>query len=448
VQDLFGLLFSLPTESVAVRAAVGSLAGVLITAFLLRSVLRIPRVRSAAALIPIGAIVGAIIVSWGELQLPMIMTSSDAEYAYGPFLVHDTYMHFAPLAWPLLAIWAGIAGLRVTRRLVAMRRMRVVAASGAPSRDLRVTPLLHDVAARLGVPTPRLVIVRDCPGGAALVGIHSPTIVIDADVLAALDDHELEGLLAHELSHVRRRDNLLALVVGLVRDACFFVPGGRWVSRRLCAERELAADHLAISATRRPCALASGLLKTMDVSRPGMVCASFAAPSAVVMRVERLVSDTPGGGRTRTVMETGLVAATLTAVVALAIQIPAVVASNAEDNWNRDALALLWTWPVETQTVVAVGEAAVFDVYRRSTPYLSPPRTVGTGLIDAGREFHPAFLRGEHTYADSAGVHTRGTEALAAMRDAESRQWRATPLVSANDGLGVFWLHAEVATLP
>jgi hypothetical protein len=226
-------------------------------------------------------------------------------------------------------------------------------------------------------------------------------------------------------------------LAGVIRDAFFFVPGGRWVSRRLCAERELAADQLAVSVTRRPGALASGLLKALDVHRPTMACASFSAPSAVVMRVERLVADEEVGRRGRATVESAAVAGALTVALALSLYVPAVVASNAEEGWGRNALALLWTWPVEEVTTVS--EPAVFEVYSRSTPFLQQPRPSGTGPADAGREFHPAFLRGELPYAGTdARVHTLGQET---SREMETRQFRVTPLVAANEGLGVFWLH-------
>jgi beta-lactamase regulating signal transducer with metallopeptidase domain len=439
LQDLFGLLFSLPTESVAVRATIGSLVGVVLTTALLTTVLRVPRVRSAAVLVPMGAVIGAIVASWGSLQLPTIMTTSEAEHAYGPFLIRDTYVHFAPMAAPLLALWAAVASARLGSRLAAMRRMRLVALSGAPPRDTRMSAIVERVARDLGVTPPRITVIRDCPGGAALVGVHSPTIVMDADILSALDDDELEGLLAHELAHMRRRDNLVSLVVGFVRDVCWFVPGGKWVSRRLCVEREVAADEAAVSVTTRPGALASGLLKAIDVHRPSLACAAFSSSAAVVGRVERLVCDRSDGGRCRTLVESTLVAGSLTVAIALGVQIPGLVASNAtEDGFGRSALALLWTWSAESE-VTLYTEATAFDVYRRSTPYQPTARVTGAGPVDAGVEFHPAVLRGERPLQAAAQVEVHTT--MDPWVESERERWRATRVVAANDGLGVYWLH-------
>lgn len=428
-----GVLLSLPTQSVAVRATVGSLAGVILVALLLRSSLKVPRVRSTATLVPLAALVGAVVASWGELLLPTLMTSTKADDAL-PVLVRGGYVRFAPLAWPLLAFWAVVVGVRVTARVCSARRLRLLSSGGEVSRDLRVQRLTPTIARRLRVAQPRVVVVEECPGGAAVVGLRQPTIIIDGHLLASLDDAELEGLLAHELAHVRRHDNLLAFTVGIIRDMFFFVPGGRWVTQWLCAERELAADQIAVHATRRPGALASGLLKVIDQHRAAPACATFAASAAVVTRVERLVAEGPAGGAARTAAESVLVAGALTVAVAVAVQLPAAIAGQ---TGKRDALAVLWAWqPPPASPLV---EATAFDVYRRSRA--EAPADLGTEAehLHDGSEFNPVFLRERALSASLPLGEPRQTRAPA---DASlQRQWRATPVVAAEDGLGVYWLH-------
>lgn len=433
--DVFGILFSLPTESVTVRAVVGSLAAVAAATVLLRALLQAPRARILGALLPIGALVGAVVASWDQLLLPTLMTTSSAEDALGPFLVRDTYLRFAPVTWPLLSTWGVITGLRVVRRSLVVRRMRALTAQSVTSHDTRVRWLLLRVAADLRVDPPPVVMVEECPGAAALVGVRHPVLAMDADVVDRLDDHELEGVLAHELAHIRRRDNLLALLVGLIRDVFFFVPGGRWVTRRLCGEREVAADQLAVTATGRPGALASGLLKAIDVTHPRSAC-GFAAPLAAVERVERLTSEGWRSKPLRTAAEVLAVATVLALSVLASVRVPALVAEQAEEGWGRDALAVLWTWPTTAGT--ATPEATAFDVYHRSNTADQAASPDTTRTRSPGQMLHPAVLGGEPR-AQSAG--RVGSEQLA-RREAEAlRDWRARAVLTGDDGTGVYWLY-------
>lgn len=438
----FGVLLSVPTQSVAVRAAVGSLVAMLVVTLLLRSSLRVPRVRSSAVLVPIGALVALVALSWEQPLLPTLMTATEAEGAVH-LPVGDTYLPMAPVGWPLAAAWLAIASVRVRRRWLSIRRMRQIAATGAPPPDARVLRVARGVAARLRVPAPRVVVVDGCPGGAIVVGVRQVTVVIDTRLLAALDEKELEGLLAHELAHVCRRDNLVGAVVGLVRDVCFFVPGGRWVARRLCAEREFAADQVAVGVTARPGALASGLLKAIDQHRPAGSCATFAAPAPAVTRVERLVGDAACIAGPRHAVESALVAGVLTLAVALGVHLPALVAGRTAG----DALALAWAWrsaPPEVATV----EPQAFASFRRSgRPVDVTERKADT--TEPGQEFHPTLLRGQVLPERDWEPEGSDVPLVRRANAAVLEQWRATPVVTARRGVGVFWLRRlEAASRP
>lgn len=433
----FGVFISVPTESVAVRAAVGSIVAVAVVAILLRMGLRIPRVRTVAVTVPALALLAVVAISWGDLLLPIVMTATEAENAL-PVPVGDGYVPFAPVGLPLIVgLWTTVFGLRLWRRMAMMGRMRRVAGAGAPSRDFRVQRLTRRVARHLRRPAPRVVIVDGCPGGAVVVGVRQPTLVIDAQLLRRLDEGELEGLLAHELAHVHRRDNLIAFIVGVVRDAFFFVPGCRWVVRRLCTERELAADEVAVATTGRPGALASGLLKVIDSQQQPSACAAFGASTSAITRVERLVADVPRVGPARGLVESALVAAVLTLAVAVSVQLPATIVGQAGE---RYALSFLWTW--QRAPAPAATEATAFAVYHDAKAIRPEQRVSGSETLEPGAEFAPSLLRGLRP-ADVAvgGVAVRTGARDRLVLDVDLiRQWRATPLVAADEGLGVYWL--------
>jgi len=61
------------------------------------------------------------------------------------------------------------------------------------------------------------------------------------EYLDALNDDELATVLAHELEHVRRRDNLRAFLVQFVCTFFWFSPVHRAARRRLVELRESAS---------------------------------------------------------------------------------------------------------------------------------------------------------------------------------------------------------------
>ncbi len=99
----------------------------------------------------------------------------------------------------------------------------------------RVAPLVRNLTMQQGLPMPRLWLIEEPSPNAFATGrdpAHA-SVAVTSGLLQLLDDRELEGVLAHELGHVRNRDILISSVAAtiaaaitlLARMAFFF--GGR-----------------------------------------------------------------------------------------------------------------------------------------------------------------------------------------------------------------------------
>ncbi|ELZ35028.1 zn-dependent protease with chaperone function [Halogeometricum pallidum JCM 14848] len=241
--------------------------------------------------------------------------------AYGSYVALATLWRLRPdpttavLAVAVLTVVFGYLSLRVgTARLLVQLDARELPRERSPG----VYEVLDGLVGRMDVETPRLMVVRlQTPNAFALDTAGRDTVVVDAALLRLLDHAEFEGLLAHELAHLERRDSLVQtlafsavqtvvslaytvvspvvfLVSGLAFAAAWFrgdpaswaetVPGrvrqrleqgvalamaavtlfARAHSRR----REYAADARAAAVTGRPLALARALEKIERAATP------------------------------------------------------------------------------------------------------------------------------------------------------------------------------------
>jgi Zn-dependent protease with chaperone function len=449
-EDL-GVLLSLPLESIAVRAVLATLIAVGLVRLALRIGLRTPSARVATSFAPALALVAVVVLTGTAIQVPVLMFPSDGGDAL-LIPVRDGYLHFAPLAVPIVVgAWASIAVVRLARRL----RVELGARSSARAAlrlgrtDVGVTAVARRLADRLGTAAPRVAVVPSCPGGAFVVGIRRPTIVIDAELVAALDEEELEGVLAHELAHVRRRDTLVSTSLGTLRDLTYFVPGGGWAISQLHRERELAADQIAATTTGRPGALASGLLKVLETA-PGRThaCAPLAPSGGLVDRVTVLLDESPAPRRSRRAAEVSTVAVAVAVATTAALAVPATMAGADRE---RDQLALVWsaTQPAPATTVDSTVDARAFEVYRRSSLDVTPPTVaLSTNLGEQSQENRRAAL---HACAEPDGICPVASRppglglrpAPVIRTDAGlSQRWEPVPVAGsdAEAGLRLFWL--------
>lgn len=126
--------------------------------------------------------------------------------------------------------------------------------------------------------------------GPLVEGLICPRICLPVDIEQLLTPQEFAAVLRHELTHARRRDNLLQLGHELVLCLLWFHPL-LWVSgARLALYRELSCDDAAMRAA--PGAhLIAALAKLASPERSSLLRA--AAASQVGPRVQRLLRPRP-----------------------------------------------------------------------------------------------------------------------------------------------------------
>lgn len=95
-------------------------------------------------------------------------------------------------------------------------------------------------------------------------GILTPELCLTTGLLEQLDDRELRAALAHEIEHIKGRDNLYNLVF-LLKEIAFFAPHSHMAYARYCQAREEAADQATDPSLRLD--LASALIKVVRRSK-------------------------------------------------------------------------------------------------------------------------------------------------------------------------------------
>jgi heat shock protein HtpX len=183
---------------------------------------------------------------------------------------------------------------------LAMYRAQPVTREDLP----RVYNIVERLAQKVGLPTPKVyVIPTDSPNAFATGrNPNHASVAVTQGILGLLNDDELEGVIAHELGHVRNRDILISSVAATIAGAITYLAqiarwgmifggyggdrddrrGGAfgallmmilapfaamliqlWISRT----REYSADDTGAHWTGNPYALASALAKIEAYSR-------------------------------------------------------------------------------------------------------------------------------------------------------------------------------------
>jgi bla regulator protein blaR1 len=115
-----------------------------------------------------------------------------------------------------------------------------------------------------GVRRPIALVLSQASLEPGILGIIRPALIWPAGISAQLTDAHLEAIIAHEIWHVRRRDNLAAAMHMVVEAIFWFHPLVWWLGARLVEERERACDEEVLRLGNPPQVYAESILKTCE----------------------------------------------------------------------------------------------------------------------------------------------------------------------------------------
>jgi uncharacterized protein (TIGR03435 family) len=123
-------------------------------------------------------------------------------------------------------------------------------------------------------------------------GICKPVLLLPAGITDRLTPSQFEAVIAHELCHIRRRDNLTAAIHLVVEAVFWFHPLVWFIRQRLVEERERACDEEVLCTAARPDDYAEGILNVCKfyLESPPL-CVSGVTGSNLKKRIEAIMAN-------------------------------------------------------------------------------------------------------------------------------------------------------------
>lgn len=152
-------------------------------------------------------------------------------------------------------------------------------------------------------------------------GWLKPVILLPVTVATGLNAIQIEAILAHELTHVRRWDYPVNLLQSVVETILFYHPAVWWVSKIMRQERENCCDDIASELCGDRVTYARALLQMEELRQPDSLILA-ATGGDLIERVRRLIAPANNDGSVRDVA--GLVVLLLVGSALAGIRLAAV----------------------------------------------------------------------------------------------------------------------------
>ena len=135
----------------------------------------------------------------------------------------------------------------------------------------RVFQLLDRLVPKMATPYPKVIVSDRDYVFPCTLGVVHPVIVLSPELIELSSDEVLESMLAHELAHWKRHDNIIHWASVLLRDLLFFNPVAHLIFSRVLLAKETDCDRRAVRASGKPEALADAILfASLQMSRKNL----------------------------------------------------------------------------------------------------------------------------------------------------------------------------------
>jgi uncharacterized protein (TIGR03435 family) len=208
--------------------------------------------------------------------------------------VQSTVSHHPAFAIPALLSEVWLSGLIVVVAswYVQWRRIATAIRQACPMEEGRVIEALRRMEQIAAMTRPMEILSSQGSMEPGVFGFIRPILVWPERISRHLDDEQLEAILAHEVCHVKRRDNLSSLIHMTVEAIFWFHPLVWWMEKKLVEERERACDEEVLRLLGQPHVYAASILKVCEFSiESPLPCVSGITGSDLKKRIVNILAD-------------------------------------------------------------------------------------------------------------------------------------------------------------
>ncbi len=224
---------------------------------------------------------------------PVSEGTQDRNIPHTKWIPWAAALYLAGLCFSILKIGIGLC------RMSRLRKVILPASADGVAR-------INRWRARMGIKVPVNLGTSEKVNVPTVVGFRRPLIVIPGQLAAHKDVQTLDGILVHELAHIKRRDTFYNLLGLLAAAVYWYHPLVHLTRRWLAVTREFACDDWAVSIFRDRKKYSATLLEVtsgLDGHPALALSMDMARTVPVVRRVERILNlsrqITPETGRLR-----------------------------------------------------------------------------------------------------------------------------------------------------
>ncbi len=126
------------------------------------------------------------------------------------------------------------------------RYVKIIRQSGLTKIDVHWRIFIKNVAGQIGIKKPVHIWISEFVSSPVTIGYLKPVILVPLAAINHLSVPQMEAVLLHELSHIRRYDYLVNLIINFIQTILYFNPFVKAFVKIVEREREKSCDEMVL----------------------------------------------------------------------------------------------------------------------------------------------------------------------------------------------------------
>lgn len=186
-------------------------------------------------------------------------------------------------------IYLFVLALPVGKMIRSLRYVHRIRSKGLVKISAEWRLFVSNTAARMGIKSPVTIWLSERVVSPVTVGFLKPVILLPLAAFSHLTPQQVEAILIHELSHIRRHDYFINLFIQFIRTVLYFNPFVNFFVKIIEQEREMSCDENVMHYHNRPHDYAAALLLLEKSQRQPMLLAAAGQENNLLFRIEKIL---------------------------------------------------------------------------------------------------------------------------------------------------------------
>jgi beta-lactamase regulating signal transducer with metallopeptidase domain len=168
--------------------------------------------------------------------------------------------------------------------------VQAIKTQGHHKAGLEYRLFIRKISAHLNITKKVKLVVSELVTSPVTIGYLKPVILLPVAVLNNLSSSQVEAILLHELSHIRRYDYLVNFIVSIIHTLLYFNPFAKGFMNTIEAERETCCDEMVLQFGYNKVDYAAALLHLQkSCAKHSVLALGAAGKQNLLTRIEKIV---------------------------------------------------------------------------------------------------------------------------------------------------------------